>query len=467
MDSAQGVAIKITLQRFHGVEVRRVRGDYTFAQLQSVMGQWWQASHLRWQYRDLDGDTVTLGSEEEWCECVRLHLQHGSGPLRLTVSKACKDRAPATALVPPQREVVVPVPPEVQVPLRDTKECAEKEDATRAIIPPPVPVEVEAAEQMLAALYGNDVVKRLWTGDVAPCLSKVVRVLGRSNGSVWNPLRPQVDVDINISALREVASRTACHMMEQLQHVAARDLLAKALKLPVDRPSDSIIARYNYACALALCGEADAAVQELRTAIIDGYSNFAHMERDADLASLRTREDFMTLCRPSAAEAPKPSSTGVMIEFPGHECPLALVLLHGLKGYGPHGCFRCDVCDGKGRGTSFHCGRCNYDVCSNCMSAFQGTMTPVQVVVAEVPSTVAPPAVVVPQVAAKEKEVVPQVVAKEEEPTPAPNIDNNDVDPKCASLMTIFPGMDTTTAAEILAHARGDVRRAIEMFLGA
>ena len=52
--------------------MRRVRGAYTLAELQSVVGQWWGCPNLRWQYRDPEGDMVTMTTEPEWVECVRL-----------------------------------------------------------------------------------------------------------------------------------------------------------------------------------------------------------------------------------------------------------------------------------------------------------------------------------------------------------------------------------------------------------
>ena len=52
--------------------MRRVSGTYTLAELQSVVGQWWGCPNLRWQYCDPQGDMVTMTTEPEWVECVRL-----------------------------------------------------------------------------------------------------------------------------------------------------------------------------------------------------------------------------------------------------------------------------------------------------------------------------------------------------------------------------------------------------------
>ena len=44
---------------------------------------------------------------------------------------------------------------------------------------------------------------------------------------------------------------------------------------------------YDHACCLALAGRKDDALAKLREAIVAGFTDFAHMEADADLASLR------------------------------------------------------------------------------------------------------------------------------------------------------------------------------------
>lgn len=46
---------------------------------------------------------------------------------------------------------------------------------------------------------------------------------------------------------------------------------------------------YNFACCLALAGEHDAAIDQLRLAIDKGWSHVEHMQRDPDLTGLRER----------------------------------------------------------------------------------------------------------------------------------------------------------------------------------
>ena len=52
---------------------------------------------------------------------------------------------------------------------------------------------------------------------------------------------------------------------------------------------------YNLACARALVGEPDAAVEHLREAIENGWWDMAHAQRDTDLRSLHGRADFKLL----------------------------------------------------------------------------------------------------------------------------------------------------------------------------
>lgn len=58
---------------------------------------------------------------------------------------------------------------------------------------------------------------------------------------------------------------------------------------------DDCIVRYNLACSLALVGEVDEAIDELRAAFEHGYSDFGHLEIDGDLDVLRDQPAFQLL----------------------------------------------------------------------------------------------------------------------------------------------------------------------------
>ncbi len=73
-------------------------------------------------------------------------------------------------------------------------------------------------------------------------------------------------------------------------------------------PDDPTFA-YNLACALALQGKSDAALEALREAITLGFRNTAHIQQDPDLASLRKLPAFAAAIKQAettpAADAPR------------------------------------------------------------------------------------------------------------------------------------------------------------------
>ncbi len=74
------------------------------------------------------------------------------------------------------------------------------------------------------------------------------------------------------------------------------------LRLAACRPEDPTI-RYNLACSLALCGQADRALETLARAVALGYRDPAHLREDPDLESLRDDPRFQAVLR-SLEEAP-------------------------------------------------------------------------------------------------------------------------------------------------------------------
>lgn len=65
-------------------------------------------------------------------------------------------------------------------------------------------------------------------------------------------------------------------------------------KLSGLRPNDPTI-QYNLACSYALLKDADAAIEALERAIVLGYTDIYHLERDKDLALLRKDARFRKL----------------------------------------------------------------------------------------------------------------------------------------------------------------------------
>jgi Flp pilus assembly protein TadD len=65
----------------------------------------------------------------------------------------------------------------------------------------------------------------------------------------------------------------------------------RLVRLAPDNPT----AHYNLACSLALCGQAEAALDSLETAVTFGYDDGPHLAADEDLASLRPQARFVRL----------------------------------------------------------------------------------------------------------------------------------------------------------------------------
>lgn len=92
-----------------------------------------------------------------------------------------------------------------------------------------------------------------------------------------------------IGVLRALGEVLAC----QGSWAAALDVSRRIIKL---RPRDGI-AYYNLACALAMLGDASSALDALSGAIQYGYRDFAHLEVDPDLESVRSLPDYRALMR--------------------------------------------------------------------------------------------------------------------------------------------------------------------------
>ncbi len=68
------------------------------------------------------------------------------------------------------------------------------------------------------------------------------------------------------------------------------------LKLSMLLPREPEV-HYNLACSYALVGEKKKAIETLRKAVILGYRDYAYMEQDPDLESLRDDEEFKEIVR--------------------------------------------------------------------------------------------------------------------------------------------------------------------------
>ena len=72
--------------------------------------------------------------------------------------------------------------------------------------------------------------------------------------------------------------------------------LAVDRKLVRLKPDDPLV-RYNLACSLSLTGALEAALDELKRAVLLGYEELDYILRDPDLASLRKTSGFVLFWR--------------------------------------------------------------------------------------------------------------------------------------------------------------------------
>jgi tetratricopeptide (TPR) repeat protein len=67
-------------------------------------------------------------------------------------------------------------------------------------------------------------------------------------------------------------------------------------RLAVLRPDDAII-QYNLACSLSLTGDVPGAFEAMKAALVNGYEDMAHLEKDGDLLNLFADPDFQDYYR--------------------------------------------------------------------------------------------------------------------------------------------------------------------------
>lgn len=117
-----------------------------------------------------------------------------------------------------------------------------------------------------------------------------------------NPDLPALGEDLR-SGIRESLKATAGRRQIWRLRLEAREAhtggdfgeAARILEKVLETEPRSPVDAYNLACALALKGLRDEAVNWLEEAVELGYDNLEHMERDADLDSLREGERYRLL----------------------------------------------------------------------------------------------------------------------------------------------------------------------------
>lgn len=336
-----GIAIKFELQRTKEVELRRLRGDFTFDELLTSVNHMWGSSapkNLLIEYVDDEGDRVKIGSEAEWGEAVTQFLSTGSPALRLFVRRARKSggsrkaeeadtgsdaeateqpaaaaaerRTPSTRVaVPPLKLPEAPsaLPPTPAAPAPAALPPAPASPAAEAMMP-----RVETGDDsqaavvdLLSRLYdcdaGREMMNMFSSVDFAPI---VRRRLDAVAGEVL------VDVD-NVALRHLTISRTNMWIGQRLYEKAEATLEAALLVWPADQ-----VLEYNAACAAALRGDVVKALAQLEAAVTHGYNDVSQLETDPDLASLRQTARFKSImagvrARTDVAAPVPPVSTDV------------------------------------------------------------------------------------------------------------------------------------------------------------
>ena len=322
-----GIAIKFELQRTKEVELRRLRGDFTFDELLTSVNHMWGSApkHLLIEYVDDEGDRVKIGSEAEWGEAVTQFLSSGSPALRLFVRRTRKNggsrkaeevdsgsdaevtEQPAPERRTPSSRVAVP-------PLKLPEAPASEAPAAAARAPSPVAPVSPAAEAMMP---------RVETGDdsqaaVVDLLSRLYDCdAGREMMNMFSPVdfapivRRRLDavagevlVDVDNVALRHLTiSRTNMWIGQRLYEKAEATLEAALLVWPADQ-----VLEYNAACAAALRGDVVKALAQLEAAATHGYNDVSQLENDPDLASLRQTARFKSIVAGVRARTGVPAS---------------------------------------------------------------------------------------------------------------------------------------------------------------
>jgi tetratricopeptide (TPR) repeat protein len=86
----------------------------------------------------------------------------------------------------------------------------------------------------------------------------------------------------------------------QGQLLSRKGLHARALEIDrrlVELVPDDAVAHYNLGCSLALMGNVQEAVESLRQALRQGYTDIDYLEADRDLESVRRLPEYAQLLR--------------------------------------------------------------------------------------------------------------------------------------------------------------------------
>eukprot|EP01065_Artemidia_motanka_P032355 TRINITY_DN3936_c0_g2_i2.p1 TRINITY_DN3936_c0_g2~~TRINITY_DN3936_c0_g2_i2.p1 ORF type:complete len:439 (+),score=142.62 TRINITY_DN3936_c0_g2_i2:58-1374(+) len=269
------VPLKVYVKRSPGTKVQQTRRVSllrpSLAHVLSTVGGW-VAGPFQLTYQDGDGDQVTMETEAEWGECLRLWAAHqtsGRDALHLTCirEKACAAKASK------------PEPFEVTV--SSYGDRSDEDQTERAV----------AVEQVLEKLFGADPLLRIRVGEVPPHLLAM--------HADWMQVRDTGDdareVDLDVAALAKRLTAWGHADFDADNFEGAADWFRIRSMLGPDRSSV-----YNHACARARMGDFAGAFESLSTAMSMG-TDIEAVERDSDFEELRKIPGWRARLVPAAA----------------------------------------------------------------------------------------------------------------------------------------------------------------------
>jgi len=301
---SDSTVFKITLERRSSSEMRRVRGNFSFDEMTSVIRHMWNSDpkRLHIEYVDEDGDRVCVGSQLEWVEALQHHADRNLAVVRLFARRGQKgddsdgddvssvdggNRPSSMPAVPPLNVNATQVPAE-DVPTADEEQGMAQEASN---VSTEGTADHENTIDLLSRLYDCDAAKEMQDMfsriDFKPIVNRRVDAVAQ-----------EVHVDVDKVALRHFTVTRTNLWIGNALYEKAESTLEAAMRV---WPNDHIF-EYNAACSASLRGDLDKALQLLVLATEHGYRNVQQLKRDADLENVRSHPDFTRVLNAARGE---------------------------------------------------------------------------------------------------------------------------------------------------------------------
>jgi len=101
----------------------------------------------------------------------------------------------------------------------------------------------------------------------------------------------EVDLDVDITRLQRVLLTHAIFLLDQKNYSEGLKVLESLLLLD----PNNFLTLYNLACAEALLGNSEKAINYLSSSVSHGYTNLDHLLKDSDLDSLRQLPGYLKI----------------------------------------------------------------------------------------------------------------------------------------------------------------------------